>query len=302
MKRKNFKYVDPQLYLTDLQDIYNNRCVPKSMEHLDSFVKARNFYNETWAPERREVLNELEIIRDEIQRQAKIHSIGSITYSSVGIVGGGLAIAGIITAPLTFGISLGLTVAGIATGVTSGIAGVTHGAVKIGIVTKQCHYAKTSLESHVKHCEEMMSLVKMLKRDIDILITRQKCQVLKLVPPAIGVTKKVVDLVKYSKAVHVYNNTGNVNEASKILEIGKVLDKIVPKAFKDTSKGVTLLSTKTLAALAAIGVIVDLVFLISDAVDLSKINKGKLCSEAENLQNVIERMQGEYNDFNCLFS
>lgn len=58
----------------------------------------------------------------------------SITYSSVGLVGGGLAIAGIFTTPFTFGASLGLTVAGIATGVTSGVAGVTHGAVKFGIV------------------------------------------------------------------------------------------------------------------------------------------------------------------------
>lgn len=82
----------------------------------------------------------------------------------------------------------------------------------------------------------------------------------------------------------------------------EINQKIVSSAFKDVSKGVTLLSTKTLAALAAIGVIVDLVFLISDAVDLSKIKKGKLCSEAEKLQNVIERMQGEYDDFNCLFS
>lgn len=98
------------------------------------------------------------------------------------------------------------------------------------------------------------------------------------------------------------NNTGNVNEASNVIEIGKVLDKIVPSAFKDVSKGVTLLSTKTLAALAAIGVIVNLVFLISDALDLSKINKGKICSEAEKVQNVIERMQGEYDDYNCLFS
>lgn len=106
------------------------------MECMVSFVKARDYYKETWATERREILKELESFRDEIQRQAKIHSIGSITYSSVGLVGGGLAIGGIVTAPFTFGASLGLTVAGIVTGVTSGVAGVTHGAVKFGIVKK----------------------------------------------------------------------------------------------------------------------------------------------------------------------
>uniref|UniRef100_K1PGB9 Apolipoprotein L3 n=1 Tax=Magallana gigas TaxID=29159 RepID=K1PGB9_MAGGI len=138
------------------------------MECLDSYVKARYFYHKEWAPERRRVLKDLESIRDEVQRQATMHSIGSITYSSVGLVGGGLAIAGIITAPLTFGASLGLT-AGIATGGTSGVAGVTHGAVKFGIVKKQINKAKTNLENHDKHCKGMKSLLELLKQDIQTI-------------------------------------------------------------------------------------------------------------------------------------
>lgn len=312
MKRKNFKYVDPQLYLTDLQDIYNNRCVPKSMEHLDSFVKARNFYDETWAPERREVLNELEIIRDEIQRQAKIHSIGSITYSSVGLIGGGLAIAGIITAPFTFGASLGLTVAGIATGVTSGVAGVTHGAVKFGIVKKHINNAKTNLEKHEKSGKEMKSLLKLLKQDIQTIEANiQDCKELKAsylgesligIGGATGVATGIVNLVNNSKAVDVYRITGNVDEVARVLSIGTALDDIVPSALKDVSKGVTKLSTEALSVLAAIGIVIDLGSLIWNAVDLSKFNKGQLCSEAEKLQKVIEQMQHEYDVLTKCFS
>lgn len=56
MKHENFNYVDPQLYtLLTCKILITTGAYPKSMEHLDSFVKARNFYDETWAPERREV-------------------------------------------------------------------------------------------------------------------------------------------------------------------------------------------------------------------------------------------------------
>lgn len=282
------------------------------MEYLDSFANARHFYDETWATERREILKELESIRNEVQRQATIHSIGSITYSSVGLVGGGLAIAGIITAPFTFGVSLGLTVAGVATGVTSGVAGVTHGAVKTGIVKKQCNNAKTSLENHDKHCKEMKRLLELLKQDIETIkasineSNELKCsnfgQGLKQIRGVAGVAKGIANLVKHSKAVDVYRITGNVDEVARVLSIGTALDDIVPSALKDVSKGVTKLSTEALSVLAAIGILIDLWSMYWSAAELSKFNKGQLCSEAEKLQNVIDQMQHEYDVLTQCFS
>ena len=106
------------------------------LENLDSFKNAKQYFK-IWVPERQNILEELRRIRDEIQRQARIHTIGSITYSSVGLVGGGLAIAGIVTAPFTFDASLALTGAGVAKGVTFRFAGVTHGVVNIGQFEEQ---------------------------------------------------------------------------------------------------------------------------------------------------------------------
>ena len=68
-------------------------------------------------------------------------------------MGGGLVIAGIVTAPFTFGASLALTVAGVATGLTSGVAGVTHGVVKLGIVGKQCQIAEKSLKNTMRRAK-----------------------------------------------------------------------------------------------------------------------------------------------------
>ena len=76
--------------------------------------------------------------------------IGSIAYSSVGIVVGGFAVAGILSVSFSLGAYLGLTVAGFATGVTSGAANLTHEVVKFRIVLKRCTKAKAKLEKQYK--------------------------------------------------------------------------------------------------------------------------------------------------------
>lgn len=54
----------------------------------------RNVFKTIFAPERMKVINELISLEDDIQKEARIQKIGFVTYSSVGIVGGDLIIAG----------------------------------------------------------------------------------------------------------------------------------------------------------------------------------------------------------------
>lgn len=82
----------------------------------------RNVFKTISAPERMKVINELISLRDDIQKEARIQKIGSVTYSGVGIVGVDLIIAGIIAASFTFGRSLALFVAGGAVTNSSGVA------------------------------------------------------------------------------------------------------------------------------------------------------------------------------------
>ena len=65
-----------------------------------------------------------------------------MTYSRVGLVGGALSVAGIAAAPVTFGTSLALTMAGVATGATSGLAGLTHGLVKMNQILSKSRTPK----------------------------------------------------------------------------------------------------------------------------------------------------------------
>ncbi|XP_062606254.1 apolipoprotein L3-like [Saccostrea cucullata] len=278
------------------------------MENKDSFKNARKYFK-SWAPERRRVLMELKKIRDEIQQQAKNHSIGNIAYSIFGLIGGILSIAGIAMAPVTFGTSFILTMTGIATGVTSGVAGLTHGVVKIGIVKKHCNQAKAHLEKHETTCKEMKRLIKLLElatdpkiNDSNTLEISQVCQGVKQAGSIAALGKRIFDLVEKTSALGVHRITGNADEVARLLRLGTALDDIAPTAAKSVSKGVTKLSTEALSTLAAIGIIIDLGSLIWNAVDLSKIEKGQLCAEAEKLQKVIEQMQREYDVLKECFS
>lgn len=60
-----------------------------------------------------------------------------------------------------------MTATGIATGVTSAVAGVTHGVVKFGIVKQLCEDAKLSLEQHEVSCENMRNMLKMLQKEVE---------------------------------------------------------------------------------------------------------------------------------------
>lgn len=274
------------------------------MEDLKSYKNAQK-YLKSWAPERQKILDDLKTFRDEIQRQARIHSIGSITYSSVGLVGGGLAIAGIISATLTFGASLVLTVAGFAAGLTSGVAGFTHGVVKIGIVKSQLTNAKTSLENHDAACRKMKSLIILLKEDIETIEANikeiqhlQRLQGLSGATAslsALGIGGGIEKLVKSSQETAVFRITDNADEVERMLSLGTALEDIVPSALKDVSREVSKLSTDALSVIAAVGILIDLGSLISNAVDLAKIEKGQLCAEAEKLDKVIQKMQHEYD-------
>jgi hypothetical protein len=61
------------------------------------------------------------------------------------------------------------------------------------------------------------------------------------------------------------------------------------------------LSAKVLSVITTIGIIVDLGSLVTNAVDLSDMQKGKLCNEAKKLEELINTLQSEYDSLVELF-
>jgi prefoldin subunit 5 len=109
---------------------------------------------------REKVIQKLRELRDDIQEEDRRHNIGKIAYSSTGIISGGLTIAGIAASPFTFGVSLGLTIAGAATGAATGIAGVSHGIAAHVFIKNKCKDAEELLQ---KHKSEMESIKKCIE-------------------------------------------------------------------------------------------------------------------------------------------
>ncbi|XP_061196690.1 uncharacterized protein LOC133204967 [Saccostrea echinata] len=135
------------------------------MEKLKTFPEAKQYFTEVWSPERKRVIANLTNIKEIVQEQAKLYSLVSIGCSSIGILGGGLTLVGIVTAPLTLGVSLGFTEAGIATGVTSGAAGLIYGCIKLGIVKKKFSDANFCLENHNRTSAKMKDLIRVLREE-----------------------------------------------------------------------------------------------------------------------------------------
>lgn len=277
------------------------------MENIESYVKAKEYFQKTFAPERMKVINELISLRDDIQKEARIQKIGSVTYSGVGIVGGGMAIAGIVAAPFTLGGSLALTAAGVAAGLSSGVAGVTHGIVKVKIVQSKLADAQKSLQEHDRTCSKMSIFLVPLKQDVDRLqeeilaIQQSRSQHDPENRNATRIVRNFKTLVGSMSTLNVQALAANSKVLSKLLKIGTALEGVVSPSVSTAVKGAAKIGTKALGTLVAVGILVDLGSLISDAVDLAEIEKGKLCDEAERLDNIITAMQNQYADLSKCF-
>lgn len=136
------------------------------MQRIDIYPRTKLFFHSKFAPERRKVLVVLVSIRNDIQEEERRHAIGNAAYKSVGSVGFGLLIAGIIAAPITLGASLALSGASAAASVSSVAASIIHRAVKAKKIKEKISNAQSSLENHEKICFQMYKLFCMLKEDM----------------------------------------------------------------------------------------------------------------------------------------
>ncbi|XP_036419194.1 apolipoprotein L3-like [Colossoma macropomum] len=78
-------------------------------------------------------LSDLEGTAVELDKMKKGSSISTVAGSSVSAVGGVLSIVGLALAPVTAGVSLGLTISGIGLGVTSGANSLVTGFTELGV-------------------------------------------------------------------------------------------------------------------------------------------------------------------------
>eukprot|EP00794_Sanderia_malayensis_P012175 gene12175-13432_t len=91
-----------------------------------------------WKRTREETISQLYTTANECNELHKGCNIANVTGSSVGAAGGIMALGGILLAPFTFGGSLGLTIAGAATGVAGATTNITTSIVESSKMSDKC--------------------------------------------------------------------------------------------------------------------------------------------------------------------
>lgn len=258
--------------------------------------KALKKCHKEWIQERNEVIVKLKTFQDEIQVLAKNYAIGKTAYAGVGLVGGGIAVAGLVLAPWFFGPAAIAAAVGAGAGVVGGAADITHGKIKYDKVKTLCKNSENELKKHDEKGKELEKVIEKIKKLI--IDTKERMKetgyVLTKAKGAVkmaGTGLKAAGMVKNGKAAAVFHATHDAAEATKALKIGKYMNKVIPGAAKEVAYGVTKLSKGALRTLTAVGIVIDVGTIIFSVRDLSNFSDGELCEEAKRIKEVIDDLE-----------
>lgn len=125
------------------------------MDYSKSYTKAKSFFDQTFSPERKQVIKDLDALNFDVLQEEKNRNIGTSVYSAVGILGLSLIAAGVLAAPITGGISTTMVLAGVACEGASGGVSFLHRGIKNGIVQSKIDSLRKKMREHEKTCKEM---------------------------------------------------------------------------------------------------------------------------------------------------
>ncbi|XP_061434159.1 uncharacterized protein LOC133359671 [Lethenteron reissneri] len=109
---------------TDERNASSPQSSPPAQDGGEEWSKAHSKLVEVFPEWKKKRIGVLKMLADmivQLKKRARDGNISKVAGSSASIAGGAMAIAGIALIPVTFGASLGLTIAGTATGVAGGI-------------------------------------------------------------------------------------------------------------------------------------------------------------------------------------
>lgn len=263
-----------------------------------------------WKREREQVIIELRKIAQNITMHHRNTNIAQLPASGLGITGGVLTIAGLLTVPLTGGVSLGLTIAGIILGVAGGATGLGATATDLGIMIDRSKKAKKQMELHQNRTEELSQSFEAFSKEakvLDFLSTIAMEQVIQDIFIRHGgqASKTVIKGVKTistgsflmikslpscCKAVVLMNRsvTGAENIATNI---AKAAVKGTPAAASKVLKiaGMTF---------SAIGIAIEVITVVIAIYDLAT---GSETTTSKHLNKVADDLESEMKDMNKIY-
>uniref|UniRef100_A0A4W6E3V9 Apolipoprotein L n=1 Tax=Lates calcarifer TaxID=8187 RepID=A0A4W6E3V9_LATCA len=235
-------------------------------------------------PRMLEFLKDLEESAVQLDRMSKGAKISSVAGSSAGAVGGVLSIVGLALIPVTAGVSLGLTIAGISLGVTSGVNSAVTVAVEIGVNRKHQKKASEVFQSFMDDVQSLQdcleevtrqTVTKMETSEIDVVVG-----VGKVLGKAGAIGKGIDSLVDAASAVKLLQSEEVIAGVGKVVaQEGKAL-RNVPRVASDLPdigqaavKGPLALSKSARAGLIVVNALflgMDIFFICKDSISLAR--------------------------------
>ncbi|XP_074552787.1 uncharacterized protein LOC141809595 [Halichoeres trimaculatus] len=235
-------------------------------------------------PRMLESLGELEASAVQLDSMNKGAKISSVVGSSVGAVGGVLSIIGLALIPVTAGVSLGLTMAGVGLSVTSGVNSAVTTATEVGV--NRTHQKKAS-EIFQRFMEDVQVLQDHLEEVSSQTVTKIETSQLdvavgvgRVVTKGGGLVRSIDSLVDAASAVKLLKSEQLAASAGKaVAQEGKALRNVprvaadIPDIGQAAVKGPLALSKSARAGLIGLNAFflgMDVFFICKDSISLSK--------------------------------
>lgn len=257
-------------------------------------------------------LDDVEKCAVQLDRMNKGGQISSVTGSSVGIVGGVLSIVGLALTPVTAGVSLGLTIAGVSMGVASGANSLVTTLTGMGV---NCANQKKANELFKNFMEDFQ----IIQDSLNKVIEQRTCNLepsktdvvmgVGMCLSKVGAIGKgadaIVDAVSAIQALKAKDVVAGAGKA--VLQEGKALRNAprlaadVPDVGQAALKGPLALTKGARAGFIALNVLfigLDIFFITKDSISLAKGSETKV-SKLLRARNALFRSQIESWDKIC---
>lgn len=263
------------------------------LENRDFYEDAKYFYKEHFARQQQNVIKDLSNLRNEIQEEVHAQQEKVIDYSYFGAVGAGLLAVSYVLAPVP---AAAFSTCGAVMGVSSVVANLLYTDRTATLVKKKLDYAERSLKRYDRFCSEMneyllpLEGIKSAQDGFELIPNDKAIELEELLKVA-----KFLDIatvVKRFNALNIHKSEFVV----KLIKTGKF------DTLASILKKVANIPSKALGAGLAISIVLDIRSIMFAEDYLKDSANGRLCDEAQKLDNVITEIKLEATRFERFFA
>ncbi|XP_043957412.1 uncharacterized protein LOC122822631 [Gambusia affinis] len=231
-------------------------------------------------PEMLQFLDQIEQCAVQLDKMNKGAKISSVTGSSVGAVGAILSIVGFALIPVTFGVSLGLTIAGAAVGATSAVNSVVTTVVEAGVNHTKTQQANTAFQRFMFGVQRIQDCLEEAAKLPFAGVTQNSEDVLHMTGKIAANVRSIEKAGGFIVDAAAVANAGNA-----ALQKGKALGTVckmastVPKIGKPAAKGSLAIAKGARAGFIAANALflgMDILFITKDSMALAKGTETKV--------------------------